>query len=98
MLLSGTDHHVSGIGSMAERMTAEIEGKPGYEGYLNDRIVSIQELMRDSGYETMISGKWHLGMIQDRMPSSRGFNRSFGLMNGCHNHYGYVCDLADATR
>ncbi|KAH8890690.1 arylsulfatase [Thozetella sp. PMI_491] len=89
MLLSGTDHHVAGIGSMAERMTADIEGKPGYEGYLNDRVVSFQEVMRDAGYETMMSGKWHLGLTSDRVPAARGFERSFCLLNGCHNHYGW---------
>lgn len=48
-LHAGTDHHVAGIGSMAERMTKEIRGKPGYEGYLNDRVVSLQECLRDAG-------------------------------------------------
>lgn len=86
---AGTDHHVAGIGSMAERMTAEIEGKPGYEGYLNDRVVSLQEVMQDSGYETLMSGKWHLGTKADRVPRARGFERSFCLLNGCHNHYGW---------
>ncbi|KAI1338249.1 putative arylsulfatase [Xylariaceae sp. FL0016] len=68
MLLSGTDHHVAGIGSMAERMPAEIEGKPGYEGYLNDRVAAFQEVMLDHGYATFMSGKWHLGLSADRVP------------------------------
>jgi hypothetical protein len=37
MLLTGTDHHIAGIGTMAEALTPELIGKPGYEGYLNDR-------------------------------------------------------------
>lgn len=34
---------------MAERISSEMKGKPGYEGYLNDRVVSFQEVMRDGG-------------------------------------------------
>lgn len=75
---------------MAERMTAEMRSKPGYEGYLNDRVVSLPEVLRDSGrYETLMAGKWHLGLTPDRAPSARGFDRSFALMGGCHNHYGW---------
>ncbi|KAI1864704.1 hypothetical protein JX265_008428 [Neoarthrinium moseri] len=95
MLLSGTDHHVAGIGSMAERMTEEIEGKPGYEGYLNDRVVSLQEILRDAGYETLMSGKWHLGQTPDRIPGARGFDRSFSMLRGCHNHYGWEPAIAE---
>ncbi|KAF7557692.1 hypothetical protein G7Z17_g451 [Cylindrodendrum hubeiense] len=90
MLLSGTDHHVAGIGSMAERMSPEMRSNPGYEGYLNDRVVSLPEALRDSGhYETLMAGKWHLGLTRDRSPYARGFDRSFALMGGCHNHYGF---------
>ena len=39
MLLTGTDHHIAGIGTMAEALTPELIGKPGYEGYLNDKVV-----------------------------------------------------------
>jgi arylsulfatase len=34
---------------MAERIPSEMKGKPGYEGYLNDRVVSFQEVMHDGG-------------------------------------------------
>lgn len=34
---------------MAERLTDEFKGKPGYEGYLNDRVVSLPEILRDAG-------------------------------------------------
>ncbi|RSM18516.1 hypothetical protein CDV31_002652 [Fusarium ambrosium] len=97
MLLSGTDHHVAGIGSMAERITPDIAGKPGYEGYLNDRVVSMQELLRDAGYETLMSGKWHLGLTPDRVPAARGFERSFSLLKGAHNHYGWEPAYTDKS-
>ena len=53
---------------------------PGYEGYLNDRVAALPELLRDAGYYTIMSGKWHLGLTPDRYPSRRGFDRSFALL------------------
>lgn len=50
-LLLGTDHHIAGIGTMAERITNDLKGQPGYEGYLNDRVVALQELLRDGGMQ-----------------------------------------------
>ncbi|WP_369830476.1 sulfatase-like hydrolase/transferase, partial [Mycobacterium sp. 1245111.1] len=55
---------------------------PGYEGYLNDRVVALPELLRDAGYHTLMAGKWHLGNTIDRTPSARGFDRSFALLPG----------------
>ena len=74
---------------MAERLKPEHKDRPGYEGYLNDRVVTLPEILRDGGYETLMSGKWHLGLTQDRTPYARGFERSYSLLCGCHNHYGW---------
>ena len=41
MLLSGTDNHIAGLGNMGEMIAPEQRGKPGYEGYLNKRVVSL---------------------------------------------------------
>lgn len=88
MLLTGTDHHVAGIGTMLEMAAPEFEGAPGYEGYLNDRVVALPELLRDAGYLTLMSGKWHLGDTIDRSPWARGFDRSFALLPAGASHYG----------
>ncbi|MDH3709243.1 MAG: arylsulfatase [Cyclobacteriaceae bacterium] len=89
MLLSGTDNHLAGLGNMAERVPAIVQqvGQPGYEGYLNDRVVSIAKLIRDQGYHTYIAGKWHLGLTPDQSPQSKGFERSFTLLDAYANHY-----------
>ncbi len=50
MLLTGTDNHLAGMGSMGETLTPNQVGQPGYEGHLNDRVVSIPTPLRDSGY------------------------------------------------
>lgn len=89
MLLTGTDHHIAGLGTMAETLAPEQIGKPGYEGHLNDRVVTVAELLRDAGYQTLMAGKWHLGLTCEQAPHARGFERSFALLPGAANHYGY---------
>jgi arylsulfatase len=34
------------------------KNKPGYEGYLNWRVAALTEILQDSGYHTIMSGKW----------------------------------------
>ena len=97
MLLTGTDHHIAGIGTMAEALTPELIGKPGYEGYLNDKVVALPELLREAGYQTLMSGKWHLGLTAELAPHARGFERSFSLLPGAANHYGFEPTYDDST-
>jgi arylsulfatase A-like enzyme len=87
MLLTGTDHHIAGLGTLDEVASRSQRGQPGYEGYLNERVVTVTELLRDSGYRTFMSGKWHLGMALETSPHARGFERSFALLPGAANHY-----------
>ncbi len=82
MLLSGTDNHIAGVGNMAEGLTPEQKGKPGYEGYLNDRVVSLAEVMKEGGYHTYMAGKWHLGHEPEQYPYARGFEKSFSMLYG----------------
>jgi arylsulfatase A-like enzyme len=42
--------------------------------------VTLAELLRDAGYQTLMSGKWHLGLTADRTPAARDFERSFALL------------------
>ncbi len=87
MLMSGNDHHVAGLGNMAEAMLPNQVGKPGYEGYLNDRVVSVASLLRDAGYHTYMAGKWHLGEEPEHDPSRRGFDRSYTMLQGGASHF-----------
>jgi arylsulfatase A-like enzyme len=88
MLLTGVDHHLAGLGAFAELMQANQRGRPGYEGGLNDRVVTIAEVLGGAGYRTLVSGKWHVGREPGADPSARGFERSFVLLGGAHNHFG----------
>ena len=93
MLLSGTDNHIAGVGNMGELLTPEQRGKPGYEGYLNDRVVSLAEVLRANGYHTYMAGKWHLGHKPGRLPYDRGFERSFSLLNGGGSYWADMIGL-----
>lgn len=95
MLLSGTDHHRAGLANMAELITPEQRGKPGYEGHLSEGVVTIAELLRDAGYRTLMSGKWHLGTQPQQDPSRRGFERVFALLQAGHNHFGRAREAAE---
>lgn len=88
MLLSGVDNHEAGVGTMAESRPAWLADRPGYEGYLNDRVASIAELLQQGGYRTLMSGKWHLGLPENRGPAARGFEHSYALLQGLGNHFG----------
>ena len=93
-LLTGVDHHPTGIGNFPELRQDNQIDKPGYEGYLNDRVVTIAERLKDAGYATIQSGKWHLGYDPKANPAARGFEKSFTLLGGGHNHFGTDQDRA----
>jgi arylsulfatase A-like enzyme len=77
MLLTGVDNHRNGVGNMPETMPAVHDGKPGYGGVLGDQAVTVATMLRDNGYHTYITGKWHLGKTESTLPPRRGFERSF---------------------
>jgi arylsulfatase len=87
MLMSGTDNHVAGMGANAEGLAPNQIGQPGYEGYLNDRVVSVASLLQEAGYHTYMAGKWHLGEEPEHDPSKRGFEKSYALIQGGASHF-----------
>ena len=81
-LLTGLYHHQAGMGDMSANL-----GVPSYQGYLNDRCVTIAEALREGGYTTLMSGKWHAGDTRPHWPRDRGFDKYFGLINGGSSYY-----------
>ena len=57
-------------------------GTPGYRGRLNDHCVTIAEVLREAGYFTAMSGKWHVGQNFGVTPWGRGFERSLNAPAG----------------
>jgi arylsulfatase len=96
MLLTGVDNHRAGLGAMAERTAPNQQGKSGYEGYLRPDAVTLAERFAAGGYRTMMSGKWHLGTAVEQDPHARGFQQSFSMLQGAHNHYG--SDISSGER
>jgi arylsulfatase len=86
MLLGGADSHIAGLGNMAEFTAPNQKGKPGYEGYLNSRVVPVSALLRDAGYNTYMAGKWHMGEEPEHWPAARGFTRDLTLIPGGGSH------------
>lgn len=50
-------------------------------------IPTIGETMRALGYQTGMSGKWHLGNRAPQRPFDRGFDEYYGLMGGATNFF-----------
>lgn len=87
MILTGVDNHRAGLGTMLGRLTDNQRGKPGYEGIINDRVVTIPTLLKDGGYHTYMTGKWHLGEEPEKTPTGQGFEQVFGILQGGADHY-----------
>ncbi len=81
-LLTGLYAHQAGVGHMVGDY-----GHPSYQGRLNDRCVTIAEVLKDAGYTTLMSGKWHVGENRPHWPVDRGFDEYFGLISGGSNYF-----------
>jgi arylsulfatase A-like enzyme len=62
-------------------------GVDGYEGYLNNRVTTLPQVLKDSGYHTYMVGKWHMGKQPDQIPAARGFERDFALLDGAGSYW-----------
>ena len=93
MLLTGVDTHLNGLGNMDEWTAPNQWGVDGYEGYLNNRVATLPQLLKDAGYHTYMAGKWHMGKKPDQIPAARGFERDFSLLDGAGSYW----DMANFT-
>ena len=65
----------------------------GYEGTLNNSCVTIAEVLQQAGYDTYMSGKWHVTNYtspegpKDNWPMQRGFEKFYGIIKGGGNYY-----------
>ncbi|WP_372651361.1 arylsulfatase [Draconibacterium sp.] len=83
-LLTGLYPHEAGMGGMVQ--TGDTEPGP-YQGYLNNECVTIAEVLKQAGYYTAASGKWHVGEERPNWPVDRGFDNYHGLISGAANYF-----------
>ena len=79
MLMTGVNNHRAGVGNIRETRPDPTRTMPAYDGVLSHQTVTIATLLQDSGYNTYMAGKWHLGQTPDKLPYNRGFHRTFSL-------------------
>ncbi|MEU8144403.1 arylsulfatase [Nonomuraea sp. NPDC048901] len=83
-LLTGRNHHSVGM-----RMLSNFDtGFPSGRGRITRAAATLSEVLRDSGFNTMAVGKWHLAPMEQttasgpytQWPLSRGFERYYGFL------------------
>jgi arylsulfatase len=81
-LLTGLYQHQAGVGDMVNDL-----GVPEYQGYINKKCVTLAEALKYNGYNTYMSGKWHVGGKDETLPFRRGFDRYFGTIDGAGSYF-----------
>jgi arylsulfatase A-like enzyme len=79
MLLTGVDSHRNGVPNIPEALPPEQTGFDNYLGVLSDKVVTLATLLKDEGYHTYMTGKWHLGHTPNQLPSAKGFERTIAM-------------------
>ena len=85
-LLTGLHPHQADVGHMMGD-----DGIDGYLGDLNANTVTIAEALKNGGYATYMSGKWHvtrhLEDSEHNWPCQRGFDDYYGILIGAGNYF-----------
>ena len=90
-LLTGLNHHNAGVGFLSNFDL----GHPGYRGEIAPDVMTLAEILRENGYSTLMTGKWHLVNMAhesqvgpfDNWPTGRGFDRFWGFLDGEVNQF-----------
>ncbi|MFD2904027.1 arylsulfatase [Sphingobacterium anhuiense] len=71
-LLTGQYQHKAGVGYFSNDL-----GLPAYQGYINQESLTLAEVLKENGYNTITSGKWHVSGKGTSLPWQRGFDLVF---------------------
>ena len=90
-LLTGLNPHMAGVATVCH----SDPGFPGYSAAIRDDAVTMAEALRDSGWATLMVGKWHLcpdnslseAGSRTAWPCQRGFDRYYGFLDGFTNFH-----------
>lgn len=99
-MLTGLYAHQAGVGAMVTPTR-----RPGYRGRLNESSATFAEILRNAGYQTFMSGKWHVThynynnpeptLHRDSWPMQKGFDRFFGTLSGGGSFFAPVSLMID---
>lgn len=88
-LLTGANHHTAGIAGLCEMQT----GCENAVGHIKPEFATIAEILKEYGYATFCSGKWHLAAQQattgkkDDWPLAKGFDNYYGFLQGENDQF-----------
>lgn len=71
-LITGQYQHTAGVGYFSNDL-----GLPAYQGYLNAESLTFAEVLKENGYQTLTSGKWHVSGKGQSAPWQRGFDKVY---------------------
>jgi len=85
-LLTGRNHHAVGMRGVSNWDS----GFPHMTGAITQGAALLPEILREYGYATYCSGKWHLAPMQEcsaagphtNWPLQKGFDRFYGFLQG----------------
>lgn len=57
---------------------------------LRSDVTSMVKALKNEGYNTYMSGKWHLGLTPESRPMAQGFDHWYGFLAGCIDYYSHI--------
>lgn len=57
---------------------------------LPQHVPTIPTALKKLGYQTFMTGKWHLGMKEESRPHNHGFEHWYGFLAGCIDYYSHI--------
>ena len=78
----------AGTGAALEAIGNPMSGVRG--NLLRREYAILPELLQDAGYATYMTGKWDLGIGEGYTPATRGFDRSFVLLDASASHFAEI--------
>lgn len=83
-LLTGMNHHTAGVNATMEFMTKNNNGI----GHVHEDCATLAEILKEYGYATFATGKWHLAEHSEtteagpyeNWPLGKGFDRYYGFL------------------
>jgi len=90
-LLTGRNHHSVGMRGLSNADG----GFPNARGHIAENCATIAEILREAGYNTLATGKWHLAPMDttsaagpfNQWPLGRGFERYYGFLGGATQQF-----------